>query len=323
MALSELNWRYVGQINFVSGIANSHDAVYTLGTATTYADGTTRTPGSGSAWTWNRQQITGVTVAAYGVPPINALSMTYIVAGDTTTTAYPFVSPDTTGQANTVVYGMNRASGTFTSWVNAQPFTSGFSGYWRGCRAFSSVAYDNVAMWESEEGVVIVYSLNSTGVSSQINMGALFDPLSNAALDAESDGRRYFMGGTGSGSTIPNNHWSTYVGSFADGVPMSHYSLSAGSHFATFTTGATTLIPANRFFACAPNNTLTTLSGNVARIPWVAVHNTTQQFIGQSRQMFIVKDAVSKQAWMDGATAIGYVIASNSTTQSDSCLLLY
>lgn len=323
MPLSDLHWRYVGSQNFVSGIAASHDAVYTLGTATTYADGSARTPGTASAWTWNRQQVTGVTEACYGVPPINALSMAYIVAGNTTTTSYAFVAPDTAGAANMVVYGMNRASGTFTSWSNAQPFTSGFSGYWRGTRAFSVAAYDNVAMWESEEGCVIVYSINATGVQSYVAFGALFDSLSVAATEAETDGRRYTMAGSGSGAHTSTSFWfNSWVGSAGDGGFLSHAITNQTGHCGTFTPGATSLVPSYHFGGFSPTNTTVTIAGSIVRVPFVNCTVTTQ-FLGQSRQIFIVRDAITKQAWLDGTTPIGYVVAASTTTQSDAALLLY
>ena len=55
MALTPLNWKYVGAATFtVNNIAACLDAIYTLGQATTYANGAARTPGTGSAWTWAR-----------------------------------------------------------------------------------------------------------------------------------------------------------------------------------------------------------------------------------------------------------------------------
>jgi hypothetical protein len=52
MALPTLNWKYVGALNHVvSSINSALDAVYTLGTSVTYADGSPRVPGTGSAWT--------------------------------------------------------------------------------------------------------------------------------------------------------------------------------------------------------------------------------------------------------------------------------
>jgi len=65
MSLAALNWRYVGSAGFATAtVATVLDAVYTLGLSVTYADTTTRTPGSGSAWTWSRYQNVSVTEAA-------------------------------------------------------------------------------------------------------------------------------------------------------------------------------------------------------------------------------------------------------------------
>jgi hypothetical protein len=142
MANPTLNWRYVGTLTFVSAINNALDAVYTLGTAVTYADGSARVPGTGSAWTWAREVAAGpVTVAAYGIPPVNALGFNYIIGGTSGASAYTFLTPDSATLANCIVYGMNRSSGAFTTWTSATPFTnaSGFSGYWRGTRAFASL----------------------------------------------------------------------------------------------------------------------------------------------------------------------------------------
>lgn len=322
MPLSALNWRYVGNANFVSGIANSHDAIYTLGTSVTYADGSTRTPGSGSAWTWNRQQVTGVTEAVYGTPPINALSFSYIIAGNTTTTAYTFLSPDLAGIANVAVFGMARGAGAYTSWTNAQPFTSGFSGYWRGSRVFATVTFDNVAMWESQEGCIVQYSRNSDGLCCYVAFGALFDPLSSAAADCETDGRRYYMGGSGSTANTVTNFWSSWFGNLTDGGFLQHNTSNQTSHFGTFTPGTTTMTVAYHAEGFQPGNALLTPSGNVVRLPF-AVLNTSGNFLGQARQIFVVKDSVTRQTWLDGTTPIGYIVGSTSVGQGDCAVLLY
>jgi len=321
MPLSALNWRYVGQANFVSSISNAHDALYTLGTSATYADGSARVPGTGSAWTWNRE-VSGVTVAVYGTPPINALSMQYILGGTSGAVAYPFLSPDTAALANVIVCGMNRASGAYTSWSNAQPFTSGFSNYWRATRAFATVAFDNVALWESQEACIVQWTRVAGGETSYAAFGALFDPLSTAALDAETDGRRYYFGGAGSTSNTSSTFWLNYFGAVADGGFTTHGTSNQQAHFGTFAPGATTVVPAFHAEAFAPNNALLTPSGNIVRLPFAAL-NSTGNFIGQGRQIYVVKDAISRQAWLDGATAVGYIVGASTTAQADACLLLY
>jgi len=321
MPLSTLNWRYVGQANFVSSISNAHDALYTLGTSATYADGSARVPGTGSAWTWNRE-VSGVTVAVYGAPPINALSMSFILAGTSGTVAYPFLSPDTATLANVIVCGMNRASGAYTSWSNAQPFTSGFSNYWRATRAFATVALDNVALWESQEACIVQWTRVAGGETSYAAFGALFDPLSTAALDAETDGRRYYFGGAGSTSNTSGTFWTNYFGAAGDGGFTTHGSSNQTAHFGTFAPGSTTTVPAFHAEAFSPNNALLTPSGNIVRLPFAQL-NVSGNFLGQGRQIYVVKDAISRQAWLDGATTVGYIVGASTTAQADACLLLY
>jgi len=314
MALPALTWKFVGTQSFVSGIANSHDAVYTLGTAVTYADGTARTPGSGSAWTWARE-VSGTTVAVYGNPPTNALTMRYILAGDTSTTAYTFLTPDTTGTANIVLCGMNRASGAYTTWTNAQPFTSGFSGFWRGTRAFSVVAYDSVAMWESQEGCVIQYGIASTGVTSTVFFGAVIDPLNTAAGTCESDGRLYVFSGCGSASTVS----SVFLNTTTDG-PFSHNGSNTQAHCGVFSPGTTTVIPATRFGTFQPSTTFIALNGDIVRMPFSYV-NSSNAFLGQARSVYIVRDAQSRLKWDNAGTAIGYIVGAGLSASQD-CFLL-
>lgn len=314
MALSALNWKYVGTQSFVSGIAASHDAVYTLGTAAVYADGSARTPGSGSAWTWQRQ-VSGSTVAAYGVPPTNALSMSYIVAGDGATTSYTLASPDTTGTANAVVCGMNRASGAFAGWSSAQPFTSGFSGYWRGTKLFSSTAYDNVSMWESQEACILQYAVNSSGVSSVVAFGALLDPLSSDSGTCESDGRLYLFSGSGSAATV-----STTFLSFTYEAPLGHATGNGNGHTGIFSPGTTTVATAARMQTFSVSSMFLSLSNNIVRVPLV-YNNASGAFLGASRSFYVVRDAQSRLAWSDTGTTMGYILGASTNTTADALLL--
>lgn len=328
MALSPLNWRYVGVQTFTAGnILLANDAVYLLGAATTYADGSARTPGSGSAWTWAQEGTGAACVAAHGTPPINALSMKYIIAGDVATTAYTFLTPDTAGVGNIVKVGMARAAGAYTTWTNAQPFTTGFSGYWRATRAFATVAYDSVAMWESQEGCILQYAQASTGLTSVATFGALFDPLTSATGNCESDGRLYFMGGSGSAANASNAFWSLGA---ADGNFLAGVNTNGSGHFACFAPGSTVMFGGAgntnyRVLTGTISNTLVAANGDIVRIPFCNVLSGTLlgYWCGQSRNMFIIKDSLSRLKWDNAGTTIGYVVGASSTTQADACLLLY
>lgn len=325
MALPALNWRYVGSRFITSSINAALDAVYALGTATTYADGTTRTPGTGSAWTWLRE-VSGVTVAAYGNPPTNALNFRYIIGGTVGAVAYPILAPDGVTQANTLVYGMNRSSGGYTSWSNAQPFTSGFSNYWRGTRAFSTIAYDTVLMWESQEGCAIQFAVASSGVTSSVQFGALFDPLSAAAGNCESDGRLYSMCGTGSATTVATNWLSTTnFGAWGEG----NNGVSNEVHAGVFAPGTAVMfggagVQTKRF----GNFTLSTgtigfssLAGDVPRIPY-CIASAAGVFLGQGRGIYIAtRQTYSGATLREGAAVVGYLYSASLTAPANGVLL--
>lgn len=325
MPLSALNWRYVGVRTFVSAINNALDEVYNLGTSATYADGSARTPGSGSAWTWNRE-VSGVTVAAYGAPPVNALSMRYIIGGTSGASAYTFLSPDTATVTNVIVYGMNRSSGAYTTWTSATPFTNaGFSGYWRGTRAFGTVAYDSVAMWESQECCVLQFGQAATGSTSSIGLGAMLDPLSTNASNAESDGRLYSMWGSGSLSVTS----STWANTSGDGCAWLQNGGGIGtSHCGTFAPGTNVMLggagaQTARFFNVQPGTTFTSTNGDIARVPMIGVGGVSGNFFGQTRQIYIVKDAQSRLAWQNGVTVLGYVWGPTLNAVGDAVVMTY
>lgn len=324
MALTPLNWKYIGTATLASStVPNMLDAIYTLGTATTYANGTTRTPGSNSAWTWARQQIAGTTEAAYGNPPTNALGMRYIVGGTTSTArAYTLLTPDNATAVNLIVAGMNRGSGTFGNWYDAQPFTSGFSGYWRTSRLFSSVSYDRVAMWESQEGCIVQMFVSSNAATTSIAaFGALIDPLSTAAGTAESDGRIYCMSTQG-GTTNLSATWAG-LGP-ADGGFFGHYALAHVAHFGAFNNGATTVTGLVRTLAPIGSSSFpagwANRAGEIPRIPvQVSVYAST--YWGQLREMYYTTDASSTTTWRYLGVEQGYIVAYHPSTGGDALML--
>lgn len=325
MANPTLNWRYVGLRYYnPADLPTSHDAVYALGTATTYADGTARTPGSGSAWTWAREQSGATTVACYGNPPTNALAFRYIIAGTVGATVYTFLTPDIATQANTVVYGMQRNAGAYTTWSSATPFTNaGFSGYWRATRAFSSVAMDSVSMWESQEGCLIQYSQSASGNTSSVAFGALFDPLSTNASNAETDGRIYTMWGSGS----LTNTSTTWASTTTDSGAWSGYAVANANHAGTFAPGTAVMfggagVQTLRFGTYLPATNFTSASGAVARVNLVA-WNVNGTFLGQSRQWGLIRDSLTRVEYASGATPSGYVWAPSMNTAGDAVILMY
>ena len=332
MPLPALNWRYVGAQNFVSGIANSHDAVYTLGTAATYADGTARTPGTGSAWTWLRDQTGtgGSTISVYGAPPTNPLNFRYILGGAPTGTAYTMAAPDTgSSAANTVVVGMNRNAGAYTTWTSTTPFTtaSSFSQYWFATRSFATVAYDTVAMWESQEGCVIQYGLISTGATSTAKFGALIDPLTyTVGTTCETDQRLYVFYGSGANTTTSNT-WQQFQDT--DSILFGGLGTIASAHATAFTPGTNSLITGvqslAKMYANTNSSTFVALNGDIPRIPLYASFRNAagNNFIGQWRDVAVIRNAISRQVLSVGGVPNGYVLGANLNSAQHAALLLY
>ena len=323
MALPDLNWRFVGTRAFVGGnFVAGLDAAYDLGIATVYADGTARVPGTGSAWTWAREQSAGTTVAAYGNPPVNALSFRYIIAGTTGVSAPTMLTPDS-WLASTVMYGMQRNAGAFTTWSSATPFTNaGFSGYWKGSRQFTTFAIDSVAMWESQEGCVIQYGLSSNGATSTIGLGALIDPLSVNASNAESDGRLYMMFGSGSANATSAT-WASLAsgagGTWGAGGPS-----DGNNHSGVFAPGTAVMYggagaQTARFGTFNQGTGFNSTDGATPLVDSVIIRSTT--YLGQSRQWYLTENQPSRVALNLGAATSGWICGALIGTPSN-CVIL-
>lgn len=314
MALPTLNWKFVGaRTGTAASLSAFMDAVYQLGQATTYADGTSRTPGTGSAWTWNRELSGPNTVAAYGTPPTAAsFGMRYILAGDGVSAPTTLLTPDT-ANIGTVYMGMNRGTGAYGTWSAAQPFTSGFSGYWRGFGGpFSSipVAY----LYESQEACVIVLT-NATGAVQIGQFGALYDPLTASGVEA--DGRLYFLQTPGFGVNLGATWLSASNGSA--GTWGNHSITANQSHCGYFNPGLTTVTSCLRGVNFAANPWLD-FNGDLIQFPFYVV-NGTGAFVGQARNAYVVRDYVCTSIIKDGATTQGHAISYATSGAGDTVML--
>lgn len=333
MALVTQNWRMLQPVyvaatgNAVTGgVAGLLDAIFTMGTATTYADGTARTPGSGSAWTWLRDQTTfatGATTACYASPPTTtAINQRIIFAGTTSTAGAVWKQLYDARAVNVLYAGIAKNSGAYTSWNNATtPFTSGdFTGF---AGSLGSVVANTtsyiVYMMECQESVVVwAQSLNNTTACGAYIVGAYIDPLSADALNAESDGRLYGVAVSGGTARLPANWLSVTTG--ANATLFINDATNFYYHSVVFTPGAGTIIPATRFFSPSPTGDFTSRNGDLPQVPVQLV--TGSQYLGQLRQMFITRDSSSMVAWESGGVVRGYLLG-GILGISDVMLLTY
>lgn len=324
MANPTLNWRFVGTQTFTAGsLAGALDALYTLGTKATFNDGTTRTPGTGSAWTWAREQTSGTTVACHGNPPTNALGMRYIIAGSTSSVAYTLLAPDTATATGLLVAAMQKGAGTYTTWGSATPFTNaGFSGYWRATRAFGTIAYDSVSLMESQEGCVVQFAQASTGSTSTNCLGAMFDPLGSTTNQSETDGRVYSLIAAGANSVTS----SSWLGNVNDGQMMGqHVATAHACHAGYFQPRTNTIRTTARFGSFGSvGSTFQTADSEPVGVPMVVRDVVSSAVVGSSRQWYIARDQFSRTTIINGSVTIGYTVAATiNTTAGNTVMLRY
>jgi hypothetical protein len=337
MSLPAVNWRYVGNAPFaVASVAAALDALFTLGTAILYADGSVRTPGSGSAGTWARYQNAGVTESLRCNPATNTLAQQIILSGYAAASVpspLPTMASPDTSAADVVMISLNKNSGAFATWNAALPFTSGqFFGYWRAWATSNGIG--SVDLYECTEGVWIVWR-NSTGASTfHAFAGAGIDPESpNTTLDAETDGKLYGVWTTGATTAAPTSTFLTPSGSTTR-TPWNHSATAnTGNHAAVFTPGAGTLITVSPAVAQLnglhlPSTTsYKTRSGRFARtaafIVGASAAAPNDPIFGSVRGVAFSVNATLGQRLVDGLTTVGYFVPATATANDQSYLLVY
>ena len=226
MSLPKTQWRYLGVVPYVSATTTTIiEGIYNLGLVTTYPDGSARTPGSGSAGTYNLVS-TGTTRVLHIDPAVRTINNKIVLCADTAgattnvggVTALPNGASRLPTLANgesgfTItkggsvwVEGYSKANGGYLSifstiiknpgvyshWTAVSPFTSGsFYGYYKSLITTDSGFTGNVYVYESSDCLAVAF------VGSQnyfLLAGAIIDPESpDTTVDSESDGKLYGM----------------------------------------------------------------------------------------------------------------------------------
>jgi len=302
-----------------NGITDVLDAIWAAvqPSVTTYADGSTRTAGSGTAWTWTRYQAAGVTQAVYGTPPTGSLAQRILFVGATTNpTPTPTMLIDTWSN-NRLHIGLVKNAGTFNAWNAASPFTTGqFTGYTMiGTTLTSPVT---ITIFESEETIQIGVGIGTAGGVHGAGGGAIIDPDTNDAVDGESDGRIYGLW-TGGSSTF-----NTMLNNAATNTFMNHGASSTNSHFVTFAPGTGTIVPTARenFYFSITAAQRTTRAGKFPGTPLYVT--STSNWVGRVREIRVIRPAIFGQR-LDTTlgTIKGYVYAQSTSTNGDAVLLEY
>jgi hypothetical protein len=323
LALPTQNWRAVAPVTLTANTTvGILDALFTAGTAATYADGSARTPGSGSAWTWQRDTGGGVNVASYGTPPTNALNMRYIVAGATTLpgTGPTMIAPDTNA-VNRVNIAMVKNAGAYAGWNLAAPFTSGqFSGYANVSPATTAVTYATLYYWECQEGFVAELFIAAGTQGYVFGGGAFLDPLTAASASAESDGRTYSIFSSGNATFVS----TTWISNLASVGPWSGDTAANSQRFWQFLPGVPAVTAVRRVSTGISATTLVSPGGEFPAIPQFHFYSlSSNQYLGALRQVVLTRAARSGQRWASGGSTVGYILSAQTTADQQACALLF
>ena len=335
MPLPALNWRRLAPVALAANNVNDAlNAVYTAGTAITYADGSTRTPGTDCAWTWNRDTTNalqpGATTACYATPPTSfpsvtnpgtVIPQTVIWAGSTSaptaTLQYTSVTTDAR-TANMIYVGQCKNPGAYSNWTSATPFTTGeFTGFATAAVLPASAVWGQMQMYESQEAVVVQFWRAAANVqASSAIAGAFLDPGSASALVSETDGRLYGLSSSGSN----NYNSSTFLTTVTDTL-FYETQTANNSRFGFFGPGTATIAGVRRFGTFAPGTGTVSLNSDIPLLPLYAA-STSTFVIPRLREIFIVRDLLSAQRIQVGGVDAAYVLGANwQTTAADALAL--
>jgi hypothetical protein len=327
MSLTQLHWRYVGEGAISAATqAAAMDALYTLGTSSTYADGSARSAGTAKAWTWNRYQSGGTTEAVRAQPPsaTDTLSFRFILAGRSTA-ATPTMAGSDTYQTTMLHASIAKNAGAYNAWDAAAPFTSGqFFGYWRAVPVTTNT-WGKVRLYECEEGINIEY-ITSGGNKYWIRACGDDPETPDTTLDGETDGRLYTLSVTGTTNPVQQGIWSP-----ASAGSYQHNSVNGGCHFGAFTPGSGTIKTMSQMLTATSVITATGLrspSGYYLRAP-IHMRSTAaapdDRFLCRLRETMMTADVLdlAVQTTSAGAVTVGYALGYSGTTSGDSVFLRY
>lgn len=330
MPLPTLTWRAFPAVtlaaNTTTAILNAINANFNL--VGNYADGTARpTAGTGTAWSSTTE---GATVAVIASPPTPAsgtlITPKWIIAGDT---VLPGTAPTMIGTDANAINRLNvamakNATGAYTNWYSAAPFTVGeFSGYINACPATTVATYVTLYMWECQEGWVVQLATAAGAASYVFGGGAFLEPQSSDAANAETDGRLYSITSTGNTTAMS----TTWLSSASTVGPWRGSATAADARFYTFRPGtATSLVTArvaNFFISGALTVTSNAPSGDPWCMPTHYQYAAAGHYAGVLRNICIGRAARINQTWASGGTIRGYMIAPVGGADNQAAVLRY
>ena len=326
-ALSKLHWRALPpSVLSSASISDLLDAIADDFEETAYqnTDYGTRTPGSDKAWTVERIQETGTTVALGLTPPAAAVDdMRVIIAGHAGSPTPTILTPHTFTASRLLLGVVKGASGGLIDWDGATPYSGGtFSGYWKAC--LDPTTYTSLRVYESEEAIFVAVHTATTG--AVFSAGAIYDSHTPTGSDSEAGGRRVGMMVTGSGVHFLATGWQSSAAS--TGNFYDRRNVDDGNNQGAFRVGVSNFDQMDKLgSSTAPDaNALQGPGGTIFGYP-VMVRPVAAPIYGlRVREAFMVQDVIHGQYLYQELVPgtkeeRGYLISNSVASQNDGLLL--
>lgn len=311
MSLSALSYKYIGKFTVpASTTSGSMATIATAFSSTTYADGTSRVTGSGVAWTPYSQISTGTTIAVALTPVTSTLGQKIVYAGGATGTP-TMISPDAYS-ALRVNFGLCKNAGSYNSWANANPFTTGeFSGY---TAAWTGTSISHIHVYESLDSLFVIGE-TSAGSLHYTLVGALIDPESTTSGTGESDGIRYALfttGYTNPGEVAFNTQGTANLFASNGSAGTSHSYVMIG--------GSSNSNAIRRLFNMSANQDNYGLKNNQNEYVKIPIHlsiSTIGTYVGRLREISMFANGLSVTKFEVSGVTDGYLLGTSTASTSN------
>jgi hypothetical protein len=325
MTLPALTWRALPEFT-VSATTSQATFVTTIRnalTGTVYADGSTRTPGSGVAWTSS--------VAADGVvvctPVTSSMGLKVLFKSSPSVQSTQSYALGASPSLTYSTLGSMILDGTYTATNVASPVSSGgrFFG-WVHHTTLNAQNFTSIKIYESQDALCIVSKQASNALAVPFLIGGFIDPESSSHPDGEIDGRLYAVCTPGNVQAGLGYYYPDFVRTYpfyfmghGDGganYPLAGYFLPGSSTTSSMRRIGTFNFPQ---VATASSHSNKSFNSNYVTIPIFA--SSAYYFVGRYREIYPGPQAINGQVLKSGSTENGFLVGYSTSTANDTILL--
>ena len=238
--------------------------------------------------------------------------------------------------ASTIFAGLAKNAGNFSTWNGVAPFTTGqFTGY-GAVHAKQSTYNLNIRCYESQDGVIVLINHVGATICCGFAAGGIIDPESgDSTSDAESDGKLYTLGVSGTTGRAIGNHADTGGTSGVQTPGMlccttATYTSNTLPRCVAFQPGSSSLLAVHKMSqsTLASTTAMQTRSGKYTKLPQLALlspsmtftWNTLTTFGGRFREIWLF-NGVGGTTLRNSGVDSGYIVSDSLSTAGNAYLI--